>query len=151
MEHSEGAEVMEMEPSWMGLIPYKRGSRETPSCFYHDRTQREVLATSREDDTYLTVLAPWHFWAPEPWEINFCCFPTTQSAVFHQSNANKQQLYSYLYSYAYLHECSFPGHSWFQIVSAIISISIFFYVMCLCFLVKKNYHCSSVSLYDTEF
>ena len=32
---------MRMEPSWMGLAPYKRGSREIPRPFQHVRTQEE--------------------------------------------------------------------------------------------------------------
>ena len=45
-----------------------------PKLLLPRRAQWEVLAMSQEDgSTYVTALVPWHFWAPEPWEINFCC------------------------------------------------------------------------------
>lgn len=42
MESLEGAYVMKVKSSGMGLVSYKRGSPEIPSPFHYVKTQREV-------------------------------------------------------------------------------------------------------------
>lgn len=50
----------ELEPSWMGLLPYKKTSRESPSPFHHVKTQQEVAAMNQEEGPHqkATMLAP---------------------------------------------------------------------------------------------
>lgn len=77
----------------------------------------------------------------EPWENKFLLFSHHPVWVFHQSNANKQQLYSY-----HLFVCPLTWMQFFQVILdvKIVSAIILIHYIILChmslFLVKKNDH-----------
>lgn len=62
---------MRLEPSYMGLVPCKRGSREPPSIFRHVGIHQEVC--DPEEGPHPAVLAPWSDLQPQTVSNNVCC------------------------------------------------------------------------------
>ena len=70
-----------LEPSWMGLMYYKRDDRKNPSISHSLRLSRDTpICESGSHFLNLLVPQPWISFFPEQWEIDVCCLKAPVSA-----------------------------------------------------------------------
>ena len=73
---------MKVEPSWMELMPYKRGPRELPCPFHQVEDRMRSLRPRRGPPLDHAGILISDFQAPELWKINFSCSQASQFVVF---------------------------------------------------------------------